>query len=139
MDLSLSAVWVGESPKPVNFGVSPKTELLAKSTLLHGLTSATSAENVSTPLTPLKYGVEYSFTAGNQLMKSSNGLVFLPLLVVLGLLGLKTSLFLIHVGETDVATNVGLGNSPMDASLSKIRSRASSQSPKFVATSVSPT
>ena len=33
-----------ESPKSTNFGVSPRTELLAKSILSRGLTSATSAE-----------------------------------------------------------------------------------------------
>ena len=54
MDLSLSAVWAGESPKFTNFGVSPKTELIAKFILLHGWTSATSAETVSTSITPLK-------------------------------------------------------------------------------------
>ena len=41
-------------------------------------------------------------------MKASNGSAFLPLLAVLELLGLKISLFPIHVGETDMATNVGL-------------------------------
>ena len=41
-------------------------------------------------------------------MEASNGLAFLPLLAVLELLGLKISLFSICVGETDVATNVGL-------------------------------
>ena len=35
MDLILSAVWVGKSPKSTNFGVSTKTELLAKFTLLY--------------------------------------------------------------------------------------------------------
>ena len=49
-----SALWEGESLKPTNFGVFPKTELLAKFTLSHGLTSSTSAETISTPLTPLK-------------------------------------------------------------------------------------
>ena len=54
MDLSLSAVWEDESPKSTNFGVFPKTELLAKFILLLGLTFATSEETVSTLLTPLK-------------------------------------------------------------------------------------
>ena len=54
MDLSLSAVWAGESPKYTNFGFSMKTELLAKFTLSHGLTSATSTETISAPLTPQK-------------------------------------------------------------------------------------
>ena len=41
-------------------------------------------------------------------MEASNGLVFLPLLVVLELLGMKISLFPICVGDMDVATNVVL-------------------------------
>ena len=41
-------------------------------------------------------------------MEASNGSAFLTLLVVLELLGLKISLFPIRVGDTDVATNVGL-------------------------------
>ena len=41
-------------------------------------------------------------------MEASNGLAFLSLLVLLELLGLKVSWFPICVGETDVATNVGL-------------------------------
>ena len=41
-------------------------------------------------------------------MEASNGSTFLPLLAVLELVGLKISLFPICVGETDVATNVGL-------------------------------
>ena len=41
-------------------------------------------------------------------MEASNRSAFRPLLVVLELLGLKISLFPIRVGETDVATNVGL-------------------------------
>ena len=38
----------------------------------------------------------------------SNSLAFLPLLVVLEIIGLKISWFPICVGETDVATNVRL-------------------------------
>ena len=41
-------------------------------------------------------------------LEVSNGLAFLPLLVVLELLGLKISWFSIHVGETDVTTKLGL-------------------------------
>ena len=41
-------------------------------------------------------------------MKALNGLALLPLLAVLELLGLKISLFPTCVGETDVATKVGL-------------------------------
>ena len=47
-------------------------------------------------------------------MEASNGSAFLPLLVVLGLLGLKISWFPIRVGETDVATNVGLWELSLD-------------------------
>ena len=47
-------------------------------------------------------------------MEALNGSVFLPLLAVLALLGLKISLFPIHVGETDVATNVGIPQLPLD-------------------------
>ena len=47
-------------------------------------------------------------------MEASNGSAFLPFLAVLELLGLKISLFLICVGETDVATNVGLPQLALD-------------------------
>ena len=47
-------------------------------------------------------------------MEALNGSAFLPLLTVLGLLGLKISWFPIRVGETDVATNVGLWQLPLD-------------------------
>ena len=89
MDLSLSVLWAVDSPESTNFGFLPKTELLAKIILSRVLTSATLAETVSTPLTPLKYDVECSFTSKNLLMEVSNGSVFLPLLAVLGLLVLK--------------------------------------------------
>ena len=52
--LSLSAVLAGESPKSTNFGVFPRTELLAKFILLHALTSVTSPETAYKPITPLK-------------------------------------------------------------------------------------
>ena len=107
-DLSLSVVWAVENPKSTNFGLSPKMALHAKFTLSHGLTSGTSAETVSAPLTLLKYYVECPFTAKNQLMEASNGLTFLPLLAVLELLGLKISWFPNHVGETEVNTKLGL-------------------------------
>ena len=114
MDFSLSVVWAGVSLKSTNFGVSPKTELLAKFTLSHGLMSVTSAETDSTRIAPLKYDVECSFTAGNPLMKASNGSAFLPLLAVPELIGLKISLFPIRVGETDVAMNDGLPQLSLD-------------------------
>ena len=47
-------------------------------------------------------------------MEASNGSAFLPLLAVLGLLGLKIYWFPIHVGETYVATNVGLWKIALD-------------------------
>ena len=47
-------------------------------------------------------------------MESLNGSAFLPLLAVLGLLGLKISLFPIRVGETDAAKNVGLWKIALD-------------------------
>ena len=47
-------------------------------------------------------------------MEASNGLAFLPLLAVPELLGMKISLFPIRVGETDVATNVGLPQLALD-------------------------
>ena len=47
-------------------------------------------------------------------MEASNVLAFLPLLAVLGLLGLKISWFPIRVWETDVATNVGLWQLALD-------------------------
>ena len=45
-------------------------------------------------------------TAKNPLMEALNGLAFLPLLVILGWLGLKIYWFPIRVGETDVDKNV---------------------------------
>ena len=48
------------------------------------------------------------------MMEASSGLPFLPLLVVLGLFGLKISWFPICVGETDVATNVELWQLALD-------------------------
>ena len=74
----------------------------------------TSAETVSTPLTPLKSDVECSFTTEKPLMEASNGSVFLPLLVILGLLGLKISWFPIRVGDTGVAKNVGIWQLTLD-------------------------
>ena len=47
-------------------------------------------------------------------MEASNGSAFLPLLEVLGFLGLKISWFPIHAEETDVATNVGLWQITLD-------------------------
>ena len=47
-------------------------------------------------------------------MEASNGLAFLPLLAVLELLGLKISWYPIHVGETVVATKVGLPQLALD-------------------------
>ena len=47
-------------------------------------------------------------------MEAMYGLTFLPLLVVLDLLGPKISLLPIHVGETDMATNVGLPQLALD-------------------------
>ena len=47
-------------------------------------------------------------------MEAPNGSAFLPLLVVLELLGLKISWFPIRVGETDVAKNVGLPQLALD-------------------------
>ena len=47
-------------------------------------------------------------------MEASNGLEFLPLLAVLGLLGLKISWFPIRIGETYVATNIGLWQLALD-------------------------
>ena len=47
-------------------------------------------------------------------MEASNVSAFLSLLVILGWLGLKISWFPIRVGETDVATNVGLWQLALD-------------------------
>ena len=47
-------------------------------------------------------------------MEAPNSSAFLPLLAVLDLLGLKICWFPIHVGETDVATNVGLPQLTLD-------------------------
>ena len=47
-------------------------------------------------------------------MEASNGSAFLPLFAILGWLGLKIYWFPIRVGETDVATNVGLWQLALD-------------------------
>ena len=47
-------------------------------------------------------------------MEASDGSAFLPLFVILELLGLKIYLFPIRIGETDVATNVGLPQLALD-------------------------
>ena len=52
--------------------------------------------------------------AGESPMEASNGSAFLPLLAVLDLLGLKISWFSIHVGETDMATKLGLPQLALD-------------------------
>ena len=74
-ELSLSTVWAGESPKSTNFGVLPRTELLAKFILLHALTLATSPETASKSITPMKWDVEWLFMAKGPLMGVSNGLL----------------------------------------------------------------
>ena len=47
-------------------------------------------------------------------MEAPNGSAVLPLFAILGRIGLKTSWFPIHVGETDVATNVGIWKLTLD-------------------------
>ena len=47
-------------------------------------------------------------------MEASNGSAFLPLLEILGWLGLKIFCFPIRVGEKDVATNVGIWQLALD-------------------------
>ena len=47
-------------------------------------------------------------------MEASNGLAFLPLLAVLEFLGLKIYWCPIRIGETDVATNIGLPQLNLD-------------------------
>ena len=47
-------------------------------------------------------------------MEASNGSAFLPLLVVLELLGLKIYWFLIRVGKTDVTAKLGLPQLALD-------------------------
>ena len=51
---------------------------------------------------------------GESPMELSKGSAFLPLLAILKFLGLKISWFPIRVGETDVATNVGLPQLALD-------------------------
>ena len=52
--------------------------------------------------------------AGESPMEALNGSAFLPLLVVLQLLGLKISWFPIRVGETEVPTKFGLPQLSLD-------------------------
>ena len=47
-------------------------------------------------------------------MEASNGSAFLPLLLVLELLGLKISCFPIRVGVTDVTVKIGLPELALD-------------------------
>ena len=47
-------------------------------------------------------------------MEASNGSTFLPLLAILGWLGLKIPWFPILVGETDVDTDVGIWQLTLD-------------------------
>ena len=54
MELSISAVLAGKSPKSTKFGALTRTELLEKFILLRALTSATSPDNATKPITPLK-------------------------------------------------------------------------------------
>ena len=61
-------------------------------------------------------------------MEASNGLEFLPLLAVLELLGMKTSLFPIRVGEKDMATSVGLPQLVLDLVLEEEASLGVAQS-----------
>ena len=63
----------GERPKSTNSGLLMRTELLAKFILSHALTSATSMETASKPITPLKWDVEWPFMAKDTSMGASNG------------------------------------------------------------------
>ena len=115
-ELSLSVVLAGEIPKPTNFEVLPRTELLAKFTLLISLTSATSTSTVSKPIKPLEYHVEWPFTARYPSMISSNGSEFLPPFAILGWLGMITSWFLKHAGETELGLDTGIGELNLELS-----------------------
>ena len=106
--VELSAVWAGESPKSTNSGASPRTGLLAKFILLRALTSATSPETATKPITPLKQDVEWIFMAKVPLMGASNGSVFLTLFAILGWLGLITSWSQKSAGKMEVLFKLGL-------------------------------
>ena len=101
-ELRLSAVLSGESPKPTNFGVPPRTELLVKFIILRGLTLAASLGNFFKQITSLKYDIEWPFKAKDTSMLVSNGSAFLPLFVIQGWLGLITSCLTMRSGETEL-------------------------------------
>ena len=108
-EMSLSAVLTVESRKSMNFGVSPRTGILAKFIILLTLMSATSPETVSRTTTWLKKLVESQFLASESLMQSSNILALLSLFMILpGCLGLIISWSLNCNGETEVTTKLGL-------------------------------
>ena len=113
-DLSLSAVLGGNSPKSKKFGLSPRTELLAKSTPPHKLTSSLSSGTVSTPITLLKRDVECQFTAENTLMGASSGLAFLALFSIMDRLGLIISCVPVRAEEMELGLKLGLGGFNLD-------------------------
>ena len=94
--------------KSMEFGLSPRSELLAKSILLRKLTSALSQGTVSTPITLLKRDVDFPFTAENPLMGSSSGLAFLALLVITDRLGLEISCAPVRAGKMELGLELGL-------------------------------
>ena len=108
-ELILSAVLAGESPKPTNFGLSPRTELHAKSIPPRKLTSALSSETVSKPITLLKKDVECQFTAKDPSMGASSGSAFLAFFAILEWFGLINSCFPVHAGEMELGLYPGLG------------------------------
>ena len=83
-------------------------ELLANFILLRALTSATSPRNVYKPITPLKYDVEWPFTAKDISTAVSNGSEFLPLFAILGWLGLITYWLPKCAGYTDLGLEPGV-------------------------------
>ena len=99
----------GKSPKSTNFGLSLRTELLAKFILSRSLTLATSPGNVYKPITFLKKDVECPFTAKDPSRGALSGSVFLFLLAILEWLGLITSCVLQRAGEMELGLEPGLG------------------------------
>ena len=108
-NLSLSAALAGNSPKSTKFGLSPGTELLAKSIPLREFTSTLSPGTVSTPITLLRRDTECQFMAKNPLMGVSSGSAFLALLAMMDPLGLENSCVPVHYGEMELGLDLGLG------------------------------
>ena len=112
----------GESPKSMQFGLSPRTELLTRFILSRALKSATSPGTASKPINPPNKDVEWPFTAKDSSIGVLNGSAFLPLFAIMGRLGLITSWFPKRNGEVELRLEPGLGEFKLDFVLADLTS-----------------